>query len=189
MLDFTELPLHQNLVHWPTPTACLEQSLRAPWGAVSQAVALILPQIKLNSQLSNCASFLVNTLYRRWLINWTTLNFITTFSQNTSQILKLIPKLDYICNTCNWQVCAFILNRFSHVRFFVTLWTISHKAPLSMEFSRQEYWSGLPFPPARESSRSRYWTRIFYASCIGRRVLYHQCHQGSPADKVEYQSI
>ena len=30
---------------------------------------------------------------------------------------------------------------------FVTLWTIAHQAPLSMGFSRQEYWSGLPCPP------------------------------------------
>ena len=30
--------------------------------------------------------------------------------------------------------------------FFVTPWTIACQAPLSMEFSRQEYWSGLPFP-------------------------------------------
>ena len=28
----------------------------------------------------------------------------------------------------------------------VTSWTLVHQAPLSMEFSRQEYWSGLPFP-------------------------------------------
>ena len=28
----------------------------------------------------------------------------------------------------------------------VTPWTVAHQAPLSMEFSRQEYWSGLPFP-------------------------------------------
>ena len=34
----------------------------------------------------------------------------------------------------------------SHVRFFVTPWTLARQAPLSMEFSRQEYWSGLPFP-------------------------------------------
>ena len=33
----------------------------------------------------------------------------------------------------------------SHVQLFGTLWTVTHKAPLSMEFSRQEYWSGLPF--------------------------------------------
>ena len=29
-----------------------------------------------------------------------------------------------------------------------TPWTIAHQAPLSKEFSRQEYWSGLPFPPS-----------------------------------------
>ena len=34
----------------------------------------------------------------------------------------------------------------SHVRLFATPWTVAHQAPPSMEFSRQEYWSGLPFP-------------------------------------------
>ena len=34
----------------------------------------------------------------------------------------------------------------SHVRLFVTPWTVAHQAPPSMEFSRQEYWSGLPLP-------------------------------------------
>ena len=34
----------------------------------------------------------------------------------------------------------------SRVPLFVTTWTIVHQPPLSMEFSRQEYWSGLPFP-------------------------------------------
>ena len=33
------------------------------------------------------------------------------------------------------------------VRLFATPWTITQQAPLSMGFSRQEYWSGLPFPP------------------------------------------
>ena len=32
------------------------------------------------------------------------------------------------------------------VRLFVTPWTAAHQAPLSMEFSMQEYWNGLPFP-------------------------------------------
>ena len=35
----------------------------------------------------------------------------------------------------------------SHVWLFATLWTVAHQAPLSMGFPRQEYWSGLPFPP------------------------------------------
>ena len=34
----------------------------------------------------------------------------------------------------------------SHVRLSATPWTVTHQAPLSMEFSRKEYWSGLPFP-------------------------------------------
>ena len=37
----------------------------------------------------------------------------------------------------------------SHVLLFAILWTIAHQVPLSMGFSRQEYWSGLPFPPPR----------------------------------------
>ena len=35
---------------------------------------------------------------------------------------------------------------FSHVQLFVTPWTVAHQVPLFMEFSKQEYWSGLPFP-------------------------------------------
>ena len=35
----------------------------------------------------------------------------------------------------------------SHVQLFATPWTVALQAPLSMGFSRQEYWSGLPFPP------------------------------------------
>ena len=34
----------------------------------------------------------------------------------------------------------------SHVQLVATPWTVAHQAPPSMEFSRQEYWSGLPFP-------------------------------------------
>ena len=40
---------------------------------------------------------------------------------------------------CYWLSCVWL---------FVTLWTVAHQAPLSMEFSRQEYWSGLPFSSA-----------------------------------------
>ena len=41
---------------------------------------------------------------------------------------------------------ASMLSRFSHVRLCATPWTAAHQAPLSRGFSRQEYWSGLPFP-------------------------------------------
>ena len=42
---------------------------------------------------------------------------------------------------------ACMLSCFSHVWLFVTLWTVAPQALLSMGFSRQEYWSRLPFPP------------------------------------------
>ena len=44
-------------------------------------------------------------------------------------------------------VCVCVLSQFSCARLFVTLWAIARQAPLSMEFSRQEYRNGLPCPP------------------------------------------
>ena len=38
-------------------------------------------------------------------------------------------------------------SRFSRIRLFATPWTVAFQAPLSIGSSRQEYWSGLPFPP------------------------------------------
>ena len=43
-----------------------------------------------------------------------------------------------------------LLSHFSCVRLFATPQTVAHQAPLSMGFSRQEYWSGLPCPPPGE---------------------------------------
>ena len=40
-----------------------------------------------------------------------------------------------------------MLSQFSCVRLFATLWTVASQAPLSMGFSKQEYWNGLPCPP------------------------------------------
>ena len=47
-----------------------------------------------------------------------------------------------------WVVCVCVLSRFSRVWLFVIPWTTACLAPLSMGFSRQEYWSGLPCPPS-----------------------------------------
>ena len=44
-------------------------------------------------------------------------------------------------------MCVCVL---SHVRLFGTPWTVASQAPLSMEFSRQEHWSGLLFPSAKD---------------------------------------
>ena len=60
------------------------------------------------------------------------------------------------------KVCPYIIRTaglraqsLSRVRLFVTPWTAARQAPLSMGFSRQQYWSGLPFPsPMHESEKS-----------------------------------
>ena len=50
----------------------------------------------------------------------------------------------------SWEalVSAYVLSRLSRVRLSATLWTVARQAPLSMGFSRQEHWNGLPCPPA-----------------------------------------
>ena len=45
-------------------------------------------------------------------------------------------------------IFACMLSSFNWVWLFVILWTVTHQAPLSMGFSRQEYWSELPCPPS-----------------------------------------
>ena len=50
---------------------------------------------------------------------------------------------------CLVLVC-WLLSRFSCVQLLVTPWTVALQAPLYMEFSRQEYWSWLPFPPPED---------------------------------------
>ena len=43
-------------------------------------------------------------------------------------------------------MCVCVYSHSGHVQLFVTPWTVTYQAPLSVEVSRQEYWSGLPFP-------------------------------------------
>ena len=59
----------------------------------------------------------------------------------------------------NRLLLLLLLSRFSHVLLCVTPQTAAHQAPLSLGFSRQEHWSGLPFPsPVHESEKWK-WSR------------------------------
>ena len=64
-----------------------------------------------------------------------------SWPQVSLSALFLVKKIIDYDTTC-------MIRHFSHVRLFVTPWTEACQAPLSMGFSRQEYWSGLPFPPS-----------------------------------------
>ena len=63
----------------------------------------------------------------------------------TTEFVFLV--LFFIVLSLNILLHACMPSRFSRFLLFMTQWTVAHQAPLSMGFSRWEYWSGLPFPP------------------------------------------
>ena len=73
----------------------------------------------------------------------------TTYSSLQHQARKartwFCKEKQAILETHFMYVC--LLSRFSHVWLFATPWIAAHEGPLSMGFSKQEYWSGLPCPP------------------------------------------
>ena len=102
------------------------------------------------------ALVIANTLfqqYKRWLYTWilpdgqywNQINYILCSQRWRSSIqsAKARPGLD-----CDWDHELLIakVKSLSCVRLFTTPWTVAHQAPTSMEFSRQECWSRLPFP-------------------------------------------
>ena len=69
-----------------------------------------------------------------------------------------------------------VLSRFSRVQVFVIPWTIARQDLLSRGFSRQECWSGLPFPsPGTFPIQG---LNLGLLHCRG--ILYHLSHEGSP---------
>ena len=80
-----------------------------------------------------------------------------------------------------WCVCVCVCVCVFHcVQLFMIPWTVTHQAPLSMEFSRQEYWCGLHFL-LQGSFWPRNRTHISCVSCISRRVPYHWATWNAPA--------
>ena len=62
----------------------------------------------------------------------------------------------HVKSTKSWEaalVSQSEVNSLRRVRLFATPWTLAGQTPLSMGFSRQEYWSGLPFPSQKNSSK------------------------------------
>ena len=56
-----------------------------------------------------------------------------------------------LLSTTNVTISEVKVKSLSHVRLFATPWTVAYQAPPSMGFSKQEYWSGVPFPKALQS--------------------------------------
>ena len=80
-----------------------------------------------------------------------------------------------LCLECCVKHCACILSHFSQVGFFVAPWTVACQALLSMGFSRQVYWSGLPYPPLGDLPDPHLLWLLHY-----RQILYRLSHRGKP---------
>ena len=76
----------------------------------------------------------------------------SSISLHCSLKKAFLSLLAILWNSAFSWVCA-VLSCFSCVQLFVMPWTIIGQAPLSMGFSRQDYWSGLPFPSTGDFSR------------------------------------
>ena len=73
-------------------------------------------------------------------------------------------------------VCVCVCQSLSRVQLFLIPWTVAQQAALSMGLSRQEYWSGLPFPSPEDLPIQG--SNLGLLHC--RQILYHLSQQGSP---------
>ena len=81
----------------------------------------------------------------------------------------------------SWSYClgmilgaCSVLSHFSHVRCFVTLWTVAHQTSLSMGFSRQKNWDGLAYPSPGDLPNPGIGPASL-VSCTGGQVLFCFC--------------
>ena len=88
----------------------------------------------------------------RWYLHTTYYNSQRPGTQGTVQFyipnvtLKAYNQMILVQQEVNNQLQLLLLKHFTHVRLFATPWTVAHQAPLSMGFSRQGCWNGLPCP-------------------------------------------
>ena len=112
-----------------------------------------------------------------------TIMFPSIFLENL--LVSYIPAPTYVrhvlASTCRCDpsilVLVPLLSCFSHVWLFATPWTVTHQAPLSIEFSRQEYWNGFQYSLLQGLFPTQGSNRVLL-HC--RQILYCLSHQGRP---------
>ena len=105
--------------------------------------------------------------------------WVTVSLKTQAEIQPTFPKpytRPHNSRDCPRSLCSIL----SCVWLFVTPWTAVCQAPLSVEFSRQEFWGGFPFPTP-EGLPDPEMERESCISCICRQILYHLHHLGNPS--------
>ena len=86
---------------------------------------------------------------------------------------------------CHARMCAPPCSR---VWLFETPWTVAHQDPLSMEFSRQEYWSGLPFPTPGDLPNPRIEPTSFVPPALAGRI-FNSCTTWAASKSLSSQNL
>ena len=119
---------------------------------------------------------------RTRLNDWTELSckLASCIFQPESLLCWMGTPINFRSQTVIWAVCVCVcvcvLSHFSRVQLFVTLWTVTCQRNLA----GKNYLEWVVMPYSRGSSWPMDQTCISHISYIGRQVLYHQCHLGSP---------
>ena len=106
--------------------------------------------------------------------SWTRLKRLSSSSSNPKicRSVSILFPADHVLGC----MCACVCESLSHVWLFATLWTVAHQAPLSMEFTRQEYW--VSFHSFLQGIFPTQGSNLGLPHC--RWILYYLSHQGSP---------
>ena len=116
-------------------------------------------------------------------------------SMASQRVSHWVTSLSFSWNT---NLHFLLLFSLSVVRLFATPWTIDYQAPPSMGFSRQEYWSGLPFPSPKDLPNPRIepGSPALQADALSSEppekplfILYSTSNRGSGQDSVQRMSL
>ena len=98
------------------------------------------------------------------------------------------PNIDILLNLKPYtkKYSAHMLSRFSRVQLFTALQTIACQAPLSLGFSRQKYWSGLPCPPPGDLPNPGIETASLMSPALAGGFFITSTTWGAPCDTLSY---
>ena len=146
--------------------------------------SVYLNKLKMEFHIPYC--YLKIKFLRLWKFSFTMKNstyktIILTLS--TKIITELHMVVIYSSEHLNRNEPVKLLSR---VQLFATPWAVAYQAPPSMDFSRQKYWSGLPFPSPGRYSQPRDWTQVshiagrcftVWATKEARNEILIKCHK------------
>ena len=112
-------------------------AVKPSWAPKLRCQSLLIALYLCNCTSHNCMAFMCWHEYLSSILSsWPLISYLSLYLHTRHLLCSCV------CVCARVRVCSL-----SRVQLFATPWTVSRQAPLSVGFLRQEYWSGLPFPP------------------------------------------